>query len=112
MWPRWYNPPIYARAFLSDLLEQVADYYHVSVAEIKGEGRGSTLVCGRSVIARIMRERGCSYPRIARMLGRRDHTSIMHLCKTFDDRAQKYPEITTLYLRLRINEKRNERLAA
>lgn len=110
MWPRWYNPPVPARMPLSDMLRFIADHYGVTVAELRGAGRCPALVGGRSVAARILRDRGLSYPTIARLLGKRDHTTIMHLVSTFHDRARKYPEITMLYNTLRVNE--SERLAA
>lgn len=48
-----------------------------TAAEIKSQNRGSELVYARRLVALILRERGFSYPRIARAMNR-DHSTIIN----------------------------------
>lgn len=47
----------------------------------------------KSVAAMLLRKRGMSFPMIARQLGYKDHTSVIHLCKTFPKRAERNPKL-------------------
>ncbi len=106
MWPRHYNPPVPPRLPLDRVFRFVAGHYGVTTDELKGGGKANHLVNGRSVVAKILRDRGCSYPLIARLLGFNDHTTARHLIKTFDNRAKFNSEIPALYSALRVAEGR------
>lgn len=75
-----------------DTIADVAAYFKVSPDDLTGPNRSSYLVDARRVVALIMRERGLSYPQIARFL-RRDHSTICDLVRTFPERAAANPEI-------------------
>lgn len=61
------------------VLEKTADYYDISYTDIVGTKRSREVVVPRQVAMFIMREElGMSFPRIAKSLGGKDHTTIMH----------------------------------
>lgn len=111
-WPQWYCPPAPARTPLDVMFKYVADHYQVTPAELRGRRRHTSLVNGRSVIAKILRERGHSYPAIARMIGKRDHTTIFHLLNTYDVRAKHNPDMSLLYTAIKEHEAAMDAVAA
>ncbi len=61
------------------VLQKTADYYEISYNDIVGTKRSREIVVPRQIAMFIMREElGMSFPRIAKSLGGRDHTTIMH----------------------------------
>lgn len=61
------------------VLQKTADYYDISYNDIIGTKRSREVVVPRQVAMFIMREElGMSFPRIAKSLGGKDHTTIMH----------------------------------
>lgn len=50
----------------------------VSLSDVLGKSREHRLMPARAAIARYLRERGWSYPSIGKVMGGRDHTTIMH----------------------------------
>ena len=81
--------------FTSDALQRVADVFQIDVDDIKGPRRTQGLVDARAVAAMLYRERGLSYPQIARAIGRTDHSTALNLLRTFDRRAKARPELLT-----------------
>lgn len=64
------------------VLEQVAKYFSVSQKDIKSRSRESTIVLPRQIIMYILREDlGIGFSKIARFLGRDDHTGIIYSVK-------------------------------
>ena len=59
------------------ILHAVADEYGVPVDQITGPGRGADLVAIRDEIVRRATDLGMSDTRIGRVLGGRDHTTIL-----------------------------------
>ena len=97
LWPSHYRPPRHS------LVEFVADQFGVTPALIRGPRRYAALVDARAVISKVLRERGeISYPVIGRVLGNRDHTTIIHYCKTFDKRAERNPMVSDIFRRARL----------
>lgn len=61
------------------VLQKTAEYYEISYNDITGVKRSREIVVPRQVAMFIMREElDMSYPRIAKSLGGKDHTTIMH----------------------------------
>lgn len=61
------------------ILEKTADFYDIGVEEITGQKRDKEIVVPRQVVMYLMREEmHLSYPKIAREIGKKDHTTIMH----------------------------------
>ena len=62
-----------------EIIYRVAQKHGVSIADIKGKSRRHMFVKARQEAAYEIREqRGLSLPQISKMLGDRDHTSILH----------------------------------
>lgn len=81
------------RAFIPmEVIRFVAMSCRVPVGKVLSDSRAMPYLRARAVSARIMRERGMSYPHIGRIL-RRDQSSIQNLVKTFDDKWQFDPEL-------------------
>lgn len=61
------------------LMEQIANYYSLSVADLTGPKRDKDIVAPRQVAMYFMRhELNLSFPKIAEVVGGRDHTTAMH----------------------------------
>lgn len=69
---------------LSELiLREVAERHGISLAELRGPCRKRPFFEARSEAAYRLKMAGCSYPRIGRLLGNRDHTSAFHAVKKY-----------------------------
>lgn len=67
------------------IIERVADYYDVSLTDILGSKRDKEIVFPRQISMYLMREElGLSYPKIARELGKKDHTTAIHSCEKIE----------------------------
>ncbi|MEI6266726.1 MAG: chromosomal replication initiator protein DnaA [bacterium] len=63
------------------IIEKVASFYDISVNEIMGTKRDKEIVLPRQIAMYLMREElQLSYPKIARELGKKDHTTAIHSC--------------------------------
>ncbi len=62
-----------------EVIQKTADYYEVSYADIIGNKRTKEIVIPRQISMYIMREElDMSFPRIAKSLGGKDHTTIIY----------------------------------
>lgn len=101
-WPKWFKP--FGERLPADmLLRSIANDFGISVAELKGKNRSRVYVHARSVAARILKERGLSYPIVARLIGKDDHTTAMWAVSQFDVYARQSPRVTIVYERYRDN---------
>lgn len=63
------------------IVEKVADFYDININDILGLKRDKEIVLPRQISMYLMREElGLSYPKIARELGKKDHTTAIHSC--------------------------------
>lgn len=63
------------------VIERVADYYDININDILGSKRDKEIVMPRQISMYLMREElHLSYPKIARELGKKDHTTAIHSC--------------------------------
>jgi len=83
------------------LVQCVADDFNISYGELVGDGRSRKYVEARAVVVRVLRMRGWSYPKIARLIGKRDHSTIIHAIDTFDIHAKRNPMVAKLFERYR-----------
>ncbi len=61
------------------LIRAVAQYYHISVEDLRSKSRRRTIAHPRQVAMYLLREEtGLSFPQIGELLGGRDHTTVMH----------------------------------
>ncbi len=71
------------------IVEKVANFYDLSVNEILGTKRDKEIVLPRQIAMYLMREElQLSYPKIARELGKKDHTTAIHSCDKIDREIQ------------------------
>ena len=64
---------------LDAILEIGAEFFGVTVAELKGRNRSARIALQRQIVMYVMREEtGASLPQIAQVLGGRDHTTVLH----------------------------------
>ncbi len=64
---------------VDEVLGAVAEYYRISLDDLKGRGRNKEVVVPRQVAMYFLREEtGASLPQIGEVLGGRDHTTVMY----------------------------------
>jgi hypothetical protein len=80
-----------------EVVTSVAKAFGLTYADVVSRGRRTALVCARAVAARILRDRGNSYPQIGRYLGNRDHSTIINLIEKYEARVARYPEMGVVY---------------
>jgi hypothetical protein len=83
------------------LVQAVADAFVISYGELIGQDRGRRYVEARAVVVAVLRERGWSYPRIGKLLGGRDHSTVIHAHQSFDIHAKRKPLVAALFNRFR-----------
>ncbi|MEO1908781.1 MAG: helix-turn-helix domain-containing protein [Citromicrobium sp.] len=88
----------------SQLLEAIAAEFDATPEDIRGRSRSRPLPGARSVFTRIMRERGLSFPAIGRLIGGRDHSTLIHLSRMFVTYASRDERVADTYLRYRDGE--------
>jgi chromosomal replication initiator protein len=72
------------------IIEAVAGHYRVTPEEMSGKGRDRAIVLPRQVAMYLVREEtSVSLENIGRVLGGRDHTTVMHGCEKIADEMQK-----------------------
>jgi len=66
---------------VKEIVNTVASYYDIAIADIMGKCRNKNLVVPRQIVMYLLRQDvECSYPTIGHELGGRDHTTAMHAC--------------------------------
>lgn len=64
---------------VEQIMETVADYYHITVESLESNSRSRTVAFPRQMIMYLVRtETGLSYPQIGVRLGNRDHTTVLY----------------------------------
>lgn len=81
------------------LINSVARDFEVTPEEMVGERRHKHLVLARSVVAVLLKRRGWSYPRIARAIGRNDHTTVINAVRQFDIYQSQDDRVSESYQR-------------
>lgn len=67
------------------VVEKVAKYFHVSMEDILGPKRDKDIVVPRQIAMYVLRsELHLSFPKIAKELGRKDHTTALHSVEKID----------------------------
>jgi chromosomal replication initiation ATPase DnaA len=79
------KPDVEAFVFRPEaIIKEVAKKHRITIADIKGPWRKKELVAARmECVWRLRQETNFSFPRIARAIGRADHTSALHLYKKY-----------------------------
>lgn len=76
----------------------IAQAFGLKDADLTGRGRETQFVEARSVFVKLMRERGLSFPMIGRLLGNRDHSTIINLHNKFEIYHTRSPFVQAAYL--------------
>ena len=76
---------------LTDTLSAVSEVFGLTVEELLSSSRLRRFVQARSVAVKLFRDSGMSFPQIARALHYDDHSSVLHLYRTFDAKAERHP---------------------
>ena len=89
-----------------ELLTEIAGILGYSVEALRGKSRQRPLVTARQTAMYVFRElTDLSYPAIARLLGGRDHTTVIHavdkIQRLMKERKQIYDQVTDLVQRLK-----------
>ena len=83
----------------SELITAVACAFKLTPDDILGDRRNRICIDARTALAKILKQRGSSYPMIARRMYR-DHSTLVYLLKTYDDRVKRNPAIAAVVERL------------
>jgi chromosomal replication initiator protein len=76
------------------IMTTVANYYGIDIEGLTGKGRDKQTSLARQVTMYLLRERNhCGLAEIGKMLGGRDHTTIMHGCEKIAAELDVNPEL-------------------
>lgn len=75
------NKNIYSENSIEGIQQAVADYYHITVADLKGKKKSANIAYPRQIgmyLCRMLTEE--TFPRIGLEFGGRDHSTVIHAC--------------------------------
>lgn len=73
-----------------DISKTIAEYYNVALVDLMGKRRHKELVYPRQILMYLLRrEMGYSYPKIGRLVGGKDHTTVIHGVEKIEKKIQK-----------------------
>lgn len=103
---RWKGPPpVYGSTSYADsVIERVCDAMDLPRETFFSSSRQKYVVAARAVVVRVLRDRNAaiySYPRIAEIVGRNDHSTMIHAYQQFDHYCTLFPILRPLYDELR-----------
>jgi len=70
-----------------EVIAAIAADYGFTSEEITGKARHRKYIMARNAAAYALKQRGNSFPLVGRWMGGRDHSTIVHAVKQFEDRA-------------------------
>ncbi|MFH1843003.1 MAG: chromosomal replication initiator protein DnaA [bacterium] len=80
---------------IADVIKVVADYFHVSIDQLKSKRRTQDLALARQVAMYIARTKiGASLNQIGRAFGNRDHTTVLYACKKIKKKTEEDPHFS------------------
>ncbi len=90
------NPPVEKIAASPDIiLKTIAESYHVSIDDLKGNSRRREISLARQIGMYLMRQHtDLSLPRIGEAFGGKDHTTVMYSCDKINQLQQKDWELS------------------
>ncbi len=82
---------------IEEVQKVVAEYFHINVADLRSKTRTRSVVKPRQYAMFLIREMTkYSLPEIGDFFGGRDHTTVLHACKTVTNERLKDPEIAKM----------------
>lgn len=79
------NKNIYSENSIQNIQKAVADFYHITVEDLKGKKRSANIAYPRQIgmyLSRMLTEE--TFPRIGLEFGGRDHSTVIHACDKID----------------------------
>ncbi len=93
---------------VSSIIKTVADYYKLSIADLRGKKRSKNIALARQVAMYIIRETtDYSTTEIGTEFNGRDHTTVMHSCQKIEDLVKFDSSFASIVNRLIQNCKEN-----
>lgn len=74
-------------AMVPDIIAAIARAFNLTAQDVLGPTRLRYVVRARQTCAYVLWKRGNSYPQVGRWLGGRDHSTMIHSCRTFEKSA-------------------------
>jgi hypothetical protein len=106
-WPAWYQPPIMPKGVIkrtnaTDLIAAACLHAGISVHEFKSERRIAEYARPRHAVAYVLKRYrpDLSNVQVARHLGRKDHSTIIHAVKAAEKLRRECPDFASLVLHL------------
>lgn len=96
--------PYTVTKYASRLIDDVCAALDIPREAFSSDSRQKFLVAARALVVKLLRERSVtlySYPRIAEIVGRGDHSTMINAMRKFDHYCTLFPEIAALYLEMR-----------
>ena len=100
------NDSIYnnrVKIFNECLMDAVCFYFNITEAQLKEKNSTRFFVDARRIYSKLLRQKGYTYEKIGNFLNGRDHSTIIHYCKNFNnlikydkDLKRKYDDIKLL----------------
>ncbi len=89
------NPPQAKLATSPErILQVVAEYFQVSLADLKGSSRRREISSARQIGMYLMRQHtNLSLPKIGEVFGGKDHTTVMYSCEKIAQQQEQNPEL-------------------
>ena len=93
-------PPARSTFLIGDLLDRAARAFLITRDDLISQTRAMQFVYARAVVAKVLRERGMSFPQIGKHMNR-DHSSIKNLVDTWEKKAKRCPDMVRVFEALR-----------
>lgn len=108
-WPKWYNPPALIgtyrkRISSNDLIRTACELTDITFREFKEGGRSMRFVEPRQAVVYVLHRRrpDLSWPQIARIVGKKDHSTVIHAHAQANIKRQTSPEFARLVQHLEV----------
>ena len=88
------NKNIYSENSIERIQKVVADYYHITVEDLKGKRKSANIAYPRQIamyLSRMLTEE--TFPRIGLEFGGRDHSTVIHACDKIEKDIKSNPNL-------------------
>lgn len=88
------NKNIYSQNSIEGIQKAVADYYHITVNDLKGKKKSANIAYPRQIgmyLCRMLTEE--TFPRIGLEFGGRDHSTVIHACDKIEKDLKTNPTL-------------------
>lgn len=88
------NKNIYSQNSIEGIQKAVADYYHITINDLKGKKKSANIAYPRQIgmyLSRMMTDE--TFPRIGLEFGGRDHSTVIHACDKIEKDLKTNPAL-------------------